>query len=147
MKTFKFETSLILPRKLEELFGFFSDAGNLETITPSWLRFEITTPGPITIAVGTKINYKLRYRGIPLRWTSEILIWEPNIRFIDSQISGPYRKWIHEHSFHEVDGGTLCKDHVEYSVWGGYLANHLVVKNDIEKIFSFRSQKLTELFG
>jgi len=69
---FTVETQLLLPRPLELVFPFFADAGNLETITAPWLRFEILTPRPITTKAGTLIEYRLRLHGIPLRWQTEI---------------------------------------------------------------------------
>ena len=96
---------------------------------------------------GTLIDYRLRFRGFPLRWRSEITVWDPPHRFADVQVKGPYRQWMHEHTFIEQDGGTLAGDRVAYAVWGGALANSLVVSRDVERIFDYREQKLTSMFG
>ncbi|MYD92942.1 MAG: SRPBCC family protein [Chloroflexi bacterium] len=147
MKTFVYESSIWLPRPLDEVFAFFSDASNLEVITPPWLSFSVVTPAPIEMRPGTLIDYRLRFRGFPLRWRSEITSWDPPHRFADAQVKGPYRQWIHEHTFVEKDGGTLAGDRVEYAVWGGALANALVVRRDVERIFDYRRQTLTAMFG
>ena len=147
MKTSVYESSIWLPRPLDEVFAFFSDASNLEVITPPWLSFSVVTPAPIEMQPGTLIDYRLRFRGIPLRWRSEITTWDPPHGFADAQVKGPYRQWFHEHTFAEQDGGTLAGDRVEYAVWGGALANALVVRRDVERIFDYRRQTLTAMFG
>jgi len=144
---FKLETELWLPHRRDEVFHFFADAFNLETLTPPWLKFEVLTPRPIVMHVGLQIDYRLRLRGLPLRWRSEITAWEPPGRFVDEQRRGPYRAWIHEHTFEERDGGTLARDRVQYAVIGGWLINTLFVRRDVEKIFHFRQEKLQELFA
>ena len=146
MKTFSHRSEQWLPRPLDEVFPFFTDARNLEELTPSWLRFDVVTPEPIPMAVGTTIDYRLAWRGIPLRWTSEIAAWEPPHRFIDRQIRGPYRLWHHEHRFEEFENGTNVIDEVDYAVWGGAIANRLGVARDIEKIFAYRTARLKEIF-
>ena len=92
------------------------------------------------------IDYRLRLRGLPIRWRSEITTWQPPHRFVDEQRRGPYRMWIHEHTFTERDGGTLVGDHVRYAVPGGWLADRLLVRRDLETIFAYRQEKLTEIF-
>ena len=143
--SFTLTTEQRLPRPPAEIFTFFADAGNLDIITPPWLRFEILTPRPIQMRVGARIDYRLRLRGLPLRWQSEITAWQPPHRFVDEQRRGPYRTWIHEHTFSEQDGGTLIGDHVRYVVLGGRLVDRLFVRGDIMKIFAYRQQKLAEL--
>lgn len=146
MKTFLLKSSLWLPRPREEIFPFFADPDNLEKITPSWLRFKVLKSSTPTIQQGTLIDYRLRLRGLPIRWQSEISAWEPPFRFVDEQRKGPYRRWVHQHIFTEKDGGTQVEDLVEYAVVGGALINRLLVKRDLEKIFSYRSQALQEIF-
>jgi ligand-binding SRPBCC domain-containing protein len=136
-----------LPRPLEEVFAFFADAGNLQTLTPEWLDFTILTPRPIQMRAGTVIDYRLRLRGIPIRWRSEITAWEPPHRFVDEQRRGPYRLWVHEHRFETRDGGTQVADLVRYAVPGGRLVDWLFVRRDVERIFQFRREKLLALFG
>ena len=146
MKIHTFATELWLPRPVAEVFGFFSDAANLQTITPAWVNFEILTPRPIPVHAGALIDYQLRIRGLPVRWQTEITIWEPTHRFVDEQKRGPYRLWVHEHRFIEQNGGTFCTDRVRYAVLGGALINRLFVRRDVERIFTFRTARLRELF-
>ncbi len=146
MKTGLLKSELWLPKPLEEVFPFFADARNLQKITPPWLDFRITTPGEIVMREGALIDYRLKVRGFPLRWRSEIEVWEPPGRFVDRQLRGPYRSWLHEHRFEERDGGTLVTDEVRYSVYGGEIIRRLFVAGDVEKIFDYRTERLKELF-
>ena len=139
-----------LPVHPDELFSFFADAGNLELITPDTLRFEVLTHRPIEMREGTIIDYRLRIRGIPARWRSEITMWDPPHHFMDEQRRGPYALWRHLHTFEPQDGGTLCRDEVEYRVPGGPLApvvHALVVRPDLASIFAHRMRVLSERFG
>ena len=140
------ESSLLIPRPLSELTAFFGDPNNLDSLTPPWLNFRILTPQPIDMCVGALIDYQIRIHGIPIRWRTEITAWEPPHRFVDEQISGPYRLWIHEHTFKEVDGGTLCGDRVAYWPRGGAFAHWLMVRRDILRIFTYRADRLRALF-
>ncbi len=147
MKTFLFDDALFLPVPLNELFGFFAEARNLEKLTPPWLRFKVLTKGPITMNAGTLIDYRIHWRGIPLRWRTEIEAWEPPHRFVDRQIRGPYRLWRHEHLFIDRGNGTSIIDRVEYAPFGGALAQRLVVARDVKRIFAYRHEVLHRTFG
>ena len=136
-----------VPASQEEVFAFFGDPRNLEILTPPWLQFRITSPEPIAMRVGARIDYRLKVRGIPLSWTSEITVWDPPHRFVDVQIRGPYRKWEHEHRFRAVPGGTQIVDEVAYRVPGGSLVQRFLVGPDVERIFDFRAQELKRIFG
>ncbi|MCY3550130.1 MAG: SRPBCC family protein [Candidatus Poribacteria bacterium] len=146
MKTFLFKTQQTLEQPLTEVFEFFSNAHNLAVITPPWLKFEVLTPAPIEMVVGTRIDYKLKLRGIPVRWQSEITEWDPPHAFADEQRRGPYRIWRHKHTFDETEDGIVVGDSVEYAVWGGALVDKFFVRPDIEQIFAYRTEQLAEIF-
>ena len=134
-----------LPAPPQDVFPFFADAGNLEAITPPWLSFAITTPRPIEMRTGALIEYRLRLHGLPIRWLTVIADWEPGVRFVDTQIRGPYALWHHTHEF-EADGDdTVMRDTVRYALpYGplGTLAQRLFVARDLERIFDYRAAAL-----
>ena len=143
---YRLETELLLPQPLDDVFPFFAEARNLEEITPDFLRFEVLTPAPLEMREGVEIDYRLKVRGIPIRWRSRITLWDPPHRFMDVQVKGPYKKWEHLHTFEQMDGQTCCRDIVDYDVYGGALIHALFVKSDVQQIFEYRQQVLRERF-
>jgi ligand-binding SRPBCC domain-containing protein len=146
MIRFPLHRTIRVPSPLSAVFPFFADCLNLDLLTPPWLRFRILTPAPIPMEVGTLIDYRLRLHGVPIRWRTEITAFEPPHRFVDRQVRGPYREWVHEHVFEEIDGHTIIIDNVEYAVLGGRLTNELFVKRDLRKIFDYRHARIAERF-
>jgi ligand-binding SRPBCC domain-containing protein len=147
---YSLSTEQWLPNPLEEVFGFFSRAENLERITPDFLHFRILSPTPIRMARGTLIDYRLKLAGIPFRWQSRIDEWVPGQRFVDVQTRGPYRSWHHTHEFQEVDGGTLIRDTVKYSLSlgpFGRIAHALFVRRSLLRIFNHRKDVIAGVFA
>ena len=144
---FRLKAEMTVDRPLEQVFAFFSDAMQLERITPPWLNFSVLTPPPIAMHQGQLLDYRLYLHRIPIRWRTEIAAWEPPFRFVDQQLMGPYRRWYHEHTFEVVDGRTLVRDDVHYIPRGGKLIHKLFVRPDLEKIFQFRQDTLFKIFS
>ncbi len=150
MTPYVLERQQLLPRPRDEVFAFFEDAGNLERITPPFLRFRNVTPRPIAMHEGTLIDYRIQLFGVPLAWRTRIDVYEPRIRFVDTQIRGPYRLWRHTHTFDDVPGGTLMRDRVEYLLPLGPLgvaARAVFVRRTLDRIFDYRQQTIATLFG
>lgn len=140
----------LVPRRLAEVFDFFSRAENLEILTPAFLHFKIVSINPQPVQRGTLITYKLRIHGMPLRWTSKIRDWNPPTQFVDVQTRGPYRLWHHTHRFIAEGDSTRIIDEVIYDLPFGLLgkiAHAVMVRSDVEKIFQYREMKIRELFG
>jgi ligand-binding SRPBCC domain-containing protein len=138
----------LVPQAAGEAFAFFADAFNLESITPPWLRFRILTPRPIAMAEGTLIDYRLALHGVPCRWHTRIDQWIPGRRFVDRQLSGPFRAWVHTHTFEPRPGGTLIRDHVVYRMPRGplgELARRALIGRDLERIFDYRRDAIERL--
>lgn len=142
---FTLEREQLVRRSLDEVFGFFSDPQNLEALTPTWLRFRVLGSSTPHMQAGTTIDYRLRVHGLPIRWRSLISSWQPPFEFVDEQLRGPYRSWVHQHSFRETEEGVVVSDRVEYSVLGGALVNKLFVRRDLRRIFDHRRETLAKL--
>ncbi len=140
--------TLDLPRK--EVFDFFADAGNLEKITPPELNFNIITKLPIDVKQGVLIDYKLKLRGIPITWQTEISIWNPPYSFTDKALKSPYKQWIHRHIFTEIaENKTSVEDEVKYRLPlepFGDLA-HWLVRRELDRIFDYREKIVKELLA
>lgn len=146
-REFELRREQLLPADLEQVFAFFADAYNLEAITPEFLRFRVLGLSTPTIREGTTIDYRLRLRGVPLRWRSRISSWRPPHSFVDEQVHGPYLSWHHLHTFEERPEGVLMRDRVRYRVPGGALVERLFVRRDLERIFNHRAERIAERFG
>jgi ligand-binding SRPBCC domain-containing protein len=143
-----FKAEQRIARPLPEVFEFFSRAANLERITPSWLRFSILGAQPVEVSAGTVIPYRLRLHGLPLIWVSQIEEFEHDRLFADRQLIGPYKLWHHRHEFEGDDRQTVIRDEVQYELpLGrlGSLADRLLVRGDVERIFAYRRETIERL--
>ena len=144
------KTSLTVPQPLGEVFAFFADAGNLERITPPEFGFHIVTPQPIVLKTGALIDYKMSMRGIPVKWRTEITVWNPPFEFEDRQLKGPYNQWIHRHTFTAVEPKkTLIEDEVRYRLPFEPFSDiaHFFVEKELKYIFDYREKAVEKFFG
>jgi len=149
MKTYQFVAEQIIPQSQDKVFTFFADARNLQTLTPPWLHFHILTPGRIDMHAGQMVQYALRVRGLPIRWTTAICDWHPPHEFVDIQLNGPYAFWHHRHRFESLGSQTRIIDEIHYGLplgWLGRLLNRAFVRRDIEMIFRFRERTIGRVF-
>ncbi len=148
-----FKTTQRLHTDIATLWAFMSSPKNLALITPDSMGFETLSnetelqhmhPGQI-------IEYYVKpLLGIKLYWVTEITHVVDQEFFVDEQRFGPYQFWHHKHFFKSVHDGVEMTDLLHYKIPFGFIgnmANSLFVKNKINEIFTYRHQKLEELFN
>lgn len=145
VRRFACEQSVDAP--LEEVFAFFSEARNLEAITPDLLRFSITKAPPV-MQRGAQIEYKLRLRGLNVGWKTMIARWDPPRAFVDVQLHGPYALWQHTHTFTPEGGRVRMNDEVLYALPLAPFSRlgEPLVRRDVAEIFAHRRAAIAERF-
>jgi ligand-binding SRPBCC domain-containing protein len=145
----RLHSSTTLPLPLAAVFPFFAEATNLERIMPPKLRFQVVSRGPIVIEKGTLIEYRFRKFGFPLTWLARINHWDPPHEFVDEQLRGPFKHWVHAHCFREEDGQTILEDDVVYSLPLSPLGDiaYPLVKRQVERIFEYREIAVRKIFS
>ena len=135
---------------IADVFEFFKNPRNLEAITPPWLGFRIVASSDAAVCQGTRIRYRLSLAGIPMSWESRITEYADESHFADEQVTGPYARWYHRHTFRAVPGGVEMTDDVDYALpFGplGRLAHWLVVRHQLRAIFDYRATAIAGRYG
>ncbi|HEX4771737.1 MAG TPA: SRPBCC family protein [Bryobacteraceae bacterium] len=128
----------------------FEDPYNLAKITPSWLRFEVTSRDRVAMSKNAEITYRIHWLGMSLHWKTIIREYRPPVLFVDEQAEGPYRLWQHHHTFQETEQGTLIGDRVDYALPAGpfgQIAHALLVRRQLLAIFEYRQREIGKLLG
>ena len=151
MKIYKLHKTQKLPITKAKAWEFLSDPANLKTITPDYMGFDIIDGADRKMYQGQVIQYIVTpVAGIKTKWVTEITHVKDNEFFVDEQRFGPYKLWHHKHFIKEIEGGVEMEDIIHYKLPFGFLGqlvHPFIVKNKLEEIFSYRQQKLEELFG
>lgn len=150
MKIHHIETYQKLPIGLDEAWHFFSTPKNLDMLTPDDMSFNIISGADDKAYAGQLITYKIKpLFNIPMNWVTEITQCVHQKYFIDEQRFGPYKFWHHQHHFKEVQDGIIMKDVLNYALPLGVLGEimgKLMLHKKVQQIFSYREEKLNEIF-
>jgi ligand-binding SRPBCC domain-containing protein len=151
-KTYALKFVQQIPCSLDEAWNFFSDPANLVKITPGSFGFKVISKhhGEVMYP-GQIIEYKVKpLLGIPLYWMTEITHVKDKEFFVDEQRYGPYSLWHHQHLFKEIESGVEMTDIVYYKLplWFiGDIANTILVKKKLQRVFEYRFERVEEMFG
>jgi len=144
-----FEKSVRLEASAERVFAWHEEPGALEKLIPPGepIRVVEHTGG---IRDGARVVLRMGYGPFALRWVAVHEGYVQGREFRDREESGPFRYWLHTHSF-LPEGKEQCvlKDHVEFELpfWVvGEMAEPLV-RRKLENTFTHRHRVMLEVFG
>jgi ligand-binding SRPBCC domain-containing protein len=151
MKIYQLHSRQQLPISIDIAWEFLSSPKNLKTITPEHMGFDIISGADRPMYAGQIIQYYVKpFPGFKTKWVTEITHVKEKEYFVDEQRFGPYALWHHKHFLKEIEGGVEMEDLIDYKLPLGVLGqmvHPILVKRQLEKIFSYRKAKLIELFG
>lgn len=135
-----FERSVWIQAPVERVFAFHERPDALQKLIP---------PGqPVTVVShtggiekGARVVLRLGFGPFSIDWIALHTAYEKNRFFEDTQVSGPFRSWKHQHRFASEGEGARLTDHVDFELYGGHATEVLfggLVKAQLDKMFAYR---------
>lgn len=132
----------------EAVFAFHEREDAFELLVPPGEPVKIIQKADIS-KLGSQAIIEQTFLGfVKQRWVAEHTKYEPPRMFEDTQISGPFKKWVHKHIISAHKGGAILRDQIEFDPgysFVGKLGAKLVILPKIEKMFEYR-HKVTKEF-
>lgn len=126
-----------------EAFAWHARPGALERCTPPWQDVRVLERAE-TLENGSRVTLSVPVLGpIRRRWVARHEEVATGARFVDTQLSGPFASWVHEHRFEAEPGGRGCtlEDRIEYELPGGVIgriAAGSFVERTLRRVFAYR---------
>ena len=139
----KFEKETFIKASQERVFDFHTLPDAFERLVPPWEDVEIVQRADIS-EIGSQAIIKQKMFGLPIAtWVAEHTAFDPPKMFEDTQVSGPFKRWVHKHFVIVTEGGALLRDEIEFeppfSFLGAAVAPYLILTK-IKKMFDYRHQ-------
>lgn len=129
--------------------------GALERLLPPWTGGRVLSETRAA-EPGARVELRLHFGPVPLRWVSEIRPLREGRGFRDIQVSGPFRRWVHDHRFLDPpptpapagepgDGRCAVEDRISYDLPFGRIGRTLgegPVQDRLERAFAYRHRTL-----
>jgi len=157
MPTYRRETRIEAP--LDVVWDFHSRKEGLEALTPDWMGLDVESvvgpdgePDPTVLDVGSELHLVTRPLDIGPRQRVVSRIVEREERegaahFSDEMVEGPFREWLHTHTFFADGDATILRDEVGYRLPLGAAGDAVgpLAKVGFAPMFRFRHRRTREL--
>ena len=125
-----------------ELFDWHCRPGAFERLVPPWES--ITLVATEGVSDGSRSELRLKIGPFRQTWIAEHSGIEPGRQFLDTQLQGPFRQWVHTHSMQPASPmSSLLSDFVYYTppfgAVGRLLADRFIQRN-LERTFTYRHE-------
>lgn len=138
-----FEQQSELPVAADLAFAWHARPGALQRLTPPWAPLRVLEQHG-GLAEG-RVVLEVPLGPFRQRWVAQHRGAEPGREFVDEQVEGPFRRWVHTHSFEPV-GANHCRyvDRIEYELPGGAFGALAAgaVRRRLERTFRYRHATL-----
>jgi ligand-binding SRPBCC domain-containing protein len=141
-----FEAQIELSCSPETVFDFLIQPANIKAISPPGVGLFFVS-APERLELHSRMQFKLQAFGVAREATHEVTGFEPYARYVEEQVSGPMRSWVHEHLFEPTASGVIVIDRITFQPPGG-VAGLLISKDrileNLDDGFYYRHQQIAK---
>ncbi|HSA74964.1 MAG TPA: TIGR01777 family oxidoreductase [Candidatus Nitrosocosmicus sp.] len=128
--------------KVEDVFEYHRREGALERLIPPWSSLQVIKRDK-DLKDASIVILRLNVGPIGIRWIAQHLGYIQNRQFQDKMIKGPFRYWLHTHSFvpRELDNNCIMEDRIDYSLPFGIAGIDLfnnIIRDNLCQLFYYR---------
>lgn len=135
-----------VPYNVETVFDYHTRKGALERLIPPWSGLHVVSQKGGIIDDGISV-FRINFGPINFKWISKHFGYVHNRQFRDKMIKGPFKKWIHTHSFISQDTNkSVIEDKIQYTPKFGKIGSSIIqkrIQNYLEQVFLYRSRILS----
>lgn len=138
-----FEYRSEFPASSKEVFDWHKIQSAFERLSPPWDEVKIVERSN-SIEKGARTIIDVRIWPIWKRWIAEHTDYTEGVSFTDTQITGPFAYWQHQHRVSPLTPNTsTLTDHIEYTLPLGILGRIFggaMIKQKLQKMFRYRHE-------
>ncbi|GAB1538223.1 hypothetical protein NUACC21_08810 [Scytonema sp. NUACC21] len=135
-----FKYSSVINAPVEVVWKFHQRPDVLQLLTPPWQPVQVLRREG-GLGRGAITEFRLSLGPLPLRWLAQHTEYEEYRRFTDTQISGLFDSWVHQHIFEPENGKTRLTDEISFSMPGGQpveLLSGWLIQAQLDAMFRYR---------
>lgn len=135
----------LIPCNISRLFIYHTRNGTLQRLIAPWSGLTVISQSG-GIKDGAVTHFRLSIGPLKITWIAKHFGYIQNQRFQDDMIKGPFKKWIHTHSF-QAQGENNCvlEDEINYILKFSKLGSMLFqnrIQNYLNQLFLYRHRIL-----
>ena len=132
-----FECSVEIEAPVEAVFAFHEHPDALRRLSPPFPPLKVLRRSG-GLEAGAEVDLEIG----PLTWQARHTAYERNRLFVDEQVRGPFRRWVHQHVFEALGPArSRLTDRVVFELPGGRLVNRVAapaVRIALRQMFAHR---------
>ena len=139
----RFVKESFIQTKPERVFEFHELDDAFERLVPPWESVRILQRADISQIGSRAIIEQTIFGLIKQKWIAEHTKYEPPTMFEDTQVSGPFKSWVHKHLVTPKDSGTILRDEIDFDPGFSFLGQagaRLLILPKLEKMFEYRHE-------
>lgn len=129
----------------DALHAYYTNPGTVRRLTPDWSATIVQEPR--SLEPGNTTTLRLGWPWLPriagqqpgATWVAKHTEYHPGQGFVDEQVRGPFRSWVHRHEF-SGEEHTTVRDTITYDP-GILGVGQSTITRELERIFAYRTRQ------
>lgn len=130
----------------QQLWDWHQRPGAFERLLPPWAHMRVVDALP-ALEEGAMARFELARFGLRLSWQARHHDVTPGSGFTDTQVRGPFRRWVHTHRFEDAPGGANLHDRIDWDLplppLGRWVAG-ASIRRELSQMLHFRHQRTAD---